>query len=81
MAKSLKKDNTKRKGAYIRTKTKLMMTLKGGMSSKMHLVENLSLLSSAFVDVVCAVESLESHYKTGWRFINARRYEGGLQRD
>ena len=41
-----------------------MMTLKGGLSSKMQLMENLSLLSAAFENVVRAVESLEAHYET-----------------
>ena len=30
----------------------------------MQVMENLSLLSAAFEDVVCAVESLEAHYET-----------------
>ena len=41
-----------------------MMTLKGGLSSKMQLMENWSLLSAAFENVVRAVESLEAHYET-----------------
>ena len=41
-----------------------MMTLKGGLSSKMQLMENLSLLSAAFENVVRTVESLEAHYET-----------------
>ena len=41
-----------------------MMTLEGGLSSKMQLMENLSLLSAAFENVVRAVESLEAHYET-----------------
>ena len=64
MALRLRKDKAKYEGAYTRTKTKLMMTLEGGLSSKMQLMENLSLLSAAFEDVVRAVESLEAHYET-----------------
>ena len=63
MAERLKKDKAKYKGAYTRTKTKLLMTLEGGMSSKMQVIENLSLLSAVFEDVVRAVENLEAHYK------------------
>ena len=64
MAERLRKDKAKYKGAYTRTKTKLMMTLEGGLSSIMQVMENLSLLSAAFEDVVRAVESLEAHYET-----------------
>ena len=63
MAEQLKKDETKCKCAYTRTKTKLLMTLEGGMASKMQLMESLSLLSVVFEDVVCAVENLEAHYE------------------
>ena len=61
MAERVRKDKANYKGAYTRTKTKLMMTLEGGLSSKMRVMENLSLLSVAFEDVVRAVESLEAH--------------------
>ena len=64
MAERLRKDKAKYIGAYTRTKTKLMMTLEGGLSSIMQVMENLSLLSAAFDDVVRAVESLEAHYET-----------------
>ena len=64
MAERLRKDKAKYKGAYTRTKTKLMMTLEGGMYSKMQVMERLDLLSAAFEDVVRAVESLEAHYET-----------------
>ena len=64
MALRLRKDKAKYEGAYTRTKTKLMMTLEGGLSSKMQLMENLSLLSAAFENVVRAVQSLEAHYET-----------------
>ena len=64
MAERLRKDKAKYKGAYTRTKTKLMMTLEGVLSSKMQVMESLSLLSVAFEDVVRAVESVEAHYET-----------------
>ena len=64
MAERLRKDKAKYKGAYTRTKTKLMMTLEGVLSSKMQVMESLSLLSVAFEDVVRAVESVETHYET-----------------
>ena len=63
MAERLKKDKTKYKCAYTRTKTKLLMTLEGGMASKMQVIENLSLLSAVFEDVVRAVGNLEAHYE------------------
>ena len=63
MAERLKKDKVKDKGANTRTKTELLMTLEGGMASKMQVMENLSLLSAVFEDVVCAVENLEAHYE------------------
>jgi len=64
MAERLRKNKAKYKGAHTRTKTKLMMALEGGRSSKMRVMENLNLLSAAFEDVVRAVESLEAHYET-----------------
>ena len=65
MAKWLRKDKAKYKGAYTTTKTKLTMTLEGGPSSMMmQVMENSSLLSAAFEDVVHEVESLEAHYET-----------------
>ena len=33
------------------------------MASKMQVIENLSLLSAVFEDIVCAVENLEAHYE------------------
>ena len=63
MAERLKKDKAKYKCAYTRTKTKLLMTIEGGMASKMQVMENLSLLSAVFEDVVRAVENLEAHYE------------------
>ena len=64
MAERLKKDKAKYKCAYTRAKTKLLMTIEGGMASKMQVMENLSLLSAVFEDVVRAVENLEAHYIT-----------------
>ena len=64
MAERLRKDKAKYKGAYARTKTKLIMTLEGVLSSKMQVIECLSLLSVAFENVVRAVESVEAHYET-----------------
>lgn len=61
MAERLRKDKARYKGAYTRTKTKSMMILEGGLSSKMQVMENLSLLPATFEDVVHAVESLEAH--------------------
>ena len=63
MAERLKKDKTKYKCAYTRTKTKLLMTLEGGMASKMQVMESLSLLFAVFEDVVRAVGNLEAHYE------------------
>ena len=63
MAERLKKDKTKYKCAYTRTKTKLLMTLEGGMASKMEVMESLSLLSAVFEDVVRAVGNLEAQYE------------------
>ena len=54
---SLRKDKAKYKAAYTRTKTELIMTLEGGLSSKMQVMENLRGYSRAF-------ESLEVHYET-----------------
>ena len=59
----LKKEKAKYKAAYTRTKTKLLMTMEGGMASKMQVMENLSLLSAVFEDVVRAVGNLEAHYE------------------
>ena len=63
MAKRLKKDKTKYKCAYTRTKTKLLLTLEGGMALKMQMMESLSLLFAVFEDVVRAVKNLEAHYE------------------
>ncbi|PFX31939.1 hypothetical protein AWC38_SpisGene3221 [Stylophora pistillata] len=57
------KDKAKYKCAYTRTKTKLLMTLEGGMASKMQVTENLSLLSAVFEDVVRAAKNLAAHYE------------------
>lgn len=57
MAERLRKDKARYKGAYMRTKTKFMMILEGRLSSKMQVMENLSLLPATFKDVVHAVES------------------------
>lgn len=38
-----------------------MMILEGGLSSKMQVMENLSLFPAPFEDVVHEVESLEAH--------------------
>lgn len=61
MAKRLRKDKARYKGTYTRTKTKFRMILEGALSSKMQVMENLSLLPATFEDVVHAVESLEAH--------------------
>ena len=44
MIERLKKDKAKYKSAYTRTKTKLLMTMEGGMSSKMQVIERLNLV-------------------------------------
>ena len=61
MAERLRKDKARYKGAYTRTKTIFMMILEGGLSSKMQVMENLSLLPAPFEDVVHEVKSLEAH--------------------
>ena len=63
MAERLKKNMAKYKGAFTRTKTKLLMTLEGGIASKMQVMENLSLLSAVVEDIVRAIENLEAHYE------------------
>ena len=61
IAERLRKDKARYKGAYTRPKTKFRMILEGALSSKMQVMENLSLLPTTFEDVVHAVESLEAH--------------------
>ena len=61
-----------------------MMTLEGGLFSKMKGMENLSLLSAAFGDAVRAVERLEAHYETvgdSYRLNAVARELEGMEED
>ena len=64
MAERLKRDKAKSKGAYTRTRTKLMMTMEGGLYSNMQVMESFDIFSTAFEDVVRAVGNLEMYYET-----------------
>ena len=64
MAERLKRDKAKSKGAYTRTRTKLMMTMEGGLYSNMQVMKSFDILSTAFEDVVRAVGNLEMYYET-----------------
>ena len=59
-----KREKAKAKGAYTRNRTKLLMTMEGGQSSRTQVIERLDSFAEAFENVVCACENLESFYET-----------------
>ena len=59
-----KREKAKAKGAYTWSRTKLLMTMEGGRSSRTQVLERLDSFAEAFENVVCACENLESFYET-----------------
>ena len=59
----LKCEKAKAKGAYTRTRTKLLMFMEGGLSPEVTVMEALDFVSVAFETVVEACVRLESHYE------------------
>ena len=59
----LKCEKAKAKGAYRRTRTKLLMLMEGGLCPKVKVMEALDFVSVAFETVVEACVRLESHYE------------------
>ena len=57
----LKCEKVKAKGAYTRTRTKLLMLMEGGLSPKVKDLEALDFVLVAFKKVVEAYVRLESH--------------------
>ena len=59
-----KREKAKAKGAYTQNRTKLLMTMEGGQSSRTQVIECLDSFAEAFENVVCACKNLESFYET-----------------
>jgi len=59
----LKKEKTKAKAAFTRTRNRLLMTLEGGLSSRQQVREQLDALSTAMEYVITTIEDLETFYE------------------
>lgn len=60
----LKREKAQAKGAFTRSKTKLLMTIDGGLSSRTKVLETVDLFAEAFERVVYTCGNLETHYET-----------------
>ena len=59
----LKKEKAKVKGAFTRARTRLFMTMEGGLSSRLQVMERLDHFTDAFDDVLKACEQLMTYYE------------------
>lgn len=60
----LKKEKMRSECSYTRNQNKLMMLMKGGLSSRMQVMESLSVNTNAYEGVLQACEKIETYYKT-----------------
>ena len=59
-----KKEKMRSKCSYTRNRNKLMMVMEGGLSSRIQVMESLSVLTDAYGGVLRACEELETYYET-----------------
>ena len=60
---TFKREKAKAKGAYTRSRTKLLMTMEGGQSTRAQVIERLDFFAGAFENVICADDNLGSFYE------------------
>ena len=59
-----KREKAKAKGGYTPSRTKLLMTMEDGRSSRTQVIECLDSFVKAFENIVCVCENLQSFYET-----------------
>ena len=60
---TFKREKAKAKGAYTRSRTKLLMTMEGGQSTRAQVIKRLDFFAGAFENVICAYDNLGSFYE------------------